>query len=86
MNYTFSQSLVLMIIIGEIQHLPETELHRAILTDPAVAIHTTLLEGGVAPFDLAATRILDTLNDIAASLERCQKKGLSSAGSTIENR
>ncbi len=59
-----------------IQRLPENDPQRAVLTDYALAIHSTLLEGGIAPFDLAATRIFDALNDIAASLERCQKKGL----------
>lgn len=59
-----------------IQHLLETDPQRAVLNDYALAIHSTLLEGGVAPFDLAAIRIFDALCDIAASLERCQKKGI----------
>ena len=59
-----------------IQRLLETDPQRSILSDYALAIHSTLLEGGIAPFDLAGIRIFDALSDIAASLERCQKKGL----------
>jgi hypothetical protein len=58
-----------------IQRLPESNLQRDILSDYALAIHSTLLEGGVAPFDLAGIQIFEDLTDIANSLQRCQKKG-----------
>ena len=58
-----------------IQRLPKTNPQRSILADYALAIHSTLLIGGIAPFDLAGIHIFDALGDIAASLQRCQKKG-----------
>jgi hypothetical protein len=58
-----------------IQRLPETNSQRSILADYALAIHSTLLVGGIAPFDLAGIHIFDALGDIAASLQRCKKKG-----------
>jgi hypothetical protein len=58
-----------------IQRLPETSFQRDVLSDYALAIHSTLLAGGIAPFDLAGIGIFDALGDIAASLQRCQKKG-----------
>jgi len=33
------------------------------------------LEGGVAPFELGGVHIFDDLAALAASLERCRKKG-----------
>jgi hypothetical protein len=57
-----------------IQRLPETSSQRDVLADYALAIHSTLLVGGIAPFDLAGISIFDALGDIAASLQRCQKK------------
>ena len=58
-----------------IAKLPESDRWRPILADYALAIHTTLLEGGVAPFDLGGVRIFDDLTALAASLRRCQEKG-----------
>jgi hypothetical protein len=58
-----------------IAKLPETDRWRPILADYALAIHATLLEGGVAPFDLGGVRIFDDLMALAASLRRCQEKG-----------
>jgi hypothetical protein len=58
-----------------IQRLPDTDPCKDILNDYALSIHSTLLEGGIAPFDLAGIQIFDALSDIASSLERCQKKG-----------
>jgi len=58
-----------------IQRLPATDLQKAILADYALAIHTTLLMGGVAPFNLAGLQIMGSLNAISASLQRCQQKG-----------
>jgi hypothetical protein len=58
-----------------IRRLPETNPQQAILADYALAIHSTLLLGGVAPFELAGIQVFDALSDIAGSLHRCQKKG-----------
>lgn len=58
-----------------IQSLPEDNSYRAVLTDYADAVHSTLLEGGVAPFALGGIRIFDDLSALAASLLRCQEKG-----------
>jgi hypothetical protein len=58
-----------------IQRLPDTDPCKGVLNDYALAIHSTLLEGGVAPFDLAGIQIFDALSGIASSLQRCQKKG-----------
>jgi hypothetical protein len=58
-----------------IAKLPESDRWRPILADYALAIHTTLLEGGVAPFDLGGVRIVDDLTALAAALRRCQEKG-----------
>jgi hypothetical protein len=60
---------------GAIARLPHSDPHQAILADYALAIHSTLLEGGVAPFGLAGIQVFDALRDIAGSLQRCQKKG-----------
>lgn len=57
-----------------IGNLPETEPYQTILADYADAAHSTLLEGGVAPFELGGIRIFDDLTALAASLGRCQKK------------
>lgn len=48
---------------------------RPILADYADAIRSTLLEGGVAPFELGGIRVFDDLTDLAASLIRCREKG-----------
>jgi hypothetical protein len=58
--------------------LPETAPVRAVLLDYAVALQSTLLEGGVAPFELGGLKVFDALADLEASLLRCQKKGTTS--------
>lgn len=60
---------------NRIQRLPLDNLYRPILLDYAEAIHATLLKGGVAPFDLGGVWVFEALNDLAASVSRCQKKG-----------
>jgi hypothetical protein len=57
-----------------IARLPETDLYRAVLADYADAIRSTLLIGGVAPFELGGIWVFDALTDLAASLARCQKR------------
>jgi hypothetical protein len=59
-----------------IRRLPETHPQQAILADYALAIHSTLLLGGIAPFELAGIQVFEALSDIAGSLQRCQKKGI----------
>lgn len=56
-----------------IQALPD-DLFRAVLLDYASAIRSTLLIGGVAPFDLGGLQVFDALESLEASLIRCQKK------------
>lgn len=58
-----------------IQALAASDPYRPILLDYAQAIQSTLVEGGVAPFDLGGVRVFEALDDLAASLLRCQKKG-----------
>lgn len=58
-----------------IERLPETDPFRPVLTDYADAVRATLLEGGVAPFELGGVRVFDDLTTLAASLARCQEKG-----------
>ncbi|MCK4451725.1 MAG: hypothetical protein KAX26_14160 [Anaerolineae bacterium] len=58
-----------------IERLPETDPYKPVLTDYADAMRSTLLEGGVAPFELGGVRVFDDLTALAASLSRCQKKG-----------
>lgn len=55
--------------------LPETDPYRSVLADYADAMHSTLLQGGVAPFELGGLQVFDDLTALAASLARCQKKG-----------
>jgi hypothetical protein len=57
-----------------IRVLPDTALVRPILLDYAVALQSTLLEGGMAPFELGGIKVFDALADLEASLTRCQKK------------
>jgi hypothetical protein len=59
-----------------IGRLPEPDPYRPVLADYADAMHSTLLEGGVAPFELGGLRIFDDLTGLAGSLARCQKKGI----------
>lgn len=58
-----------------IARLPEPNPYRPILADYADAMHATLLEGGVAPFELGGIRIFDDLSALAGSLAHCQEKG-----------
>ena len=61
-----------------IQTLSSNDPYRAVLLDYAQAIHATLVKGGVAPFDLGGIWVFEALDDLAASLIRCQKKGITS--------
>ena len=58
-----------------IRRLPEIDPYWSVLADYADAIHSTLLEGGVAPFELGGLRVFDDLTAVADSLACCQKKG-----------
>lgn len=58
-----------------IERLPKADPFRPVLIDYADAMRSTLLEGGVAPFELGGVRIFDDLTALAASLARCQEKG-----------
>ena len=58
-----------------IERLLEADPYRPVLTDYADAMRSTLLEGGVAPFELGGVRVFDDLTALAASLARCQEKG-----------
>ena len=58
-----------------IAELAVADLFRPILADYAAALRATLLEGGIAPFELGGVHIFDDLTALAASLERCRKKG-----------
>jgi len=59
-----------------IQALPDEDPFRAVLLDYAGALRSTLLEGGIAPFDLGGLRVFDALESLEASLIRCQKKAI----------
>ena len=61
-----------------VQALPEATPVRAVLWDYALALQSTLLEGGVAPFELGGLKVFEALADLEASLLRCQKKGITS--------
>jgi len=58
-----------------IARLPQPNPYQAILADYADAMRATLLEGGVAPFELGGIRVFDDLTALAGSLARCQEKG-----------
>jgi hypothetical protein len=58
-----------------IAHLAETDPYRSVLADYADAMRSTLLQGGVAPFELGGIQVFDDLTALAVSLARCQKKG-----------
>ena len=58
-----------------IERLPENDPFRPVLADYADAMRATLLEGGIAPFQLGGVRVFDDLKALAASLARCQEKG-----------
>jgi len=61
-----------------IQALAETASVRPVLLDYAAALQSTLLEGGMAPFELGGIKVFEALTDLEASLIRCQKKGIMS--------
>lgn len=73
---SFRQSLTRL--RKRIQALPDNTPVRPVLLDYAVALQSTLLEGGVAPFELGGIKVFDALADLEASLLRCQKKGIMS--------
>jgi hypothetical protein len=58
-----------------IARLAAPDPYQPILADYADAMHATLLEGGVAPFELGGLRVFDDLTALADSLGRCQEKG-----------
>lgn len=58
-----------------IARLSETDPYRPVLADYADAMRSTLLQGGVAPFELGGIQVFDDLTALATSLARCQKKG-----------
>lgn len=62
-----------------IERLAPEDPFRAVLIDYADAIRSTLLAGGVAPFDLGGVWVYDALSDLATSLAQCQKKGTMSS-------
>jgi hypothetical protein len=59
-----------------IQALPATDPLLPILLDYAAALRSTLLVGGVAPFDLGGLKVFEALDHVEASLIRCQKKAI----------
>ena len=61
-----------------IDRLPETDPYRPVLADYADAMRSTLLVGGVAPFELGGVQVFDDLTALAGSLAHCQKKGIMS--------
>jgi len=58
-----------------IAELPAADRFRPVLANYATALRATLLEGGVAPFELGGVHIFEDLTALAASLERCRQKG-----------
>lgn len=62
-------------VAARLRRLPTSDPFQPILVDYADAIRSTLLEGGVAPFELGGIRVVDDLTDLAASLLRCREKG-----------
>jgi hypothetical protein len=61
-----------------IQALPLADHFRSILLDYSGAIRSTLLEGGVAPFELGGIQVFDAMEDLESSILRCQKKATTS--------
>ena len=61
-----------------IQALPDDDPFRPVLLDYAAASRSVLPEGGVAPFELGGIKVYDALQDLEASVLRCQKKGITS--------
>jgi hypothetical protein len=58
---------------NRIERLSLTDPYRPVLMDYATALRTTLLAGGIAPFELGGVWMFDALADLAHSLSRCQK-------------
>jgi hypothetical protein len=61
-----------------IQVLPEADPFRAVLLEYVSVIRSLLLIGGIAPFELGGIKLFDALEDLNASLVRCQKKAITS--------
>lgn len=61
-----------------IQALPDEDPFRAVLLEYSRVLRSLLLEGGIAPFGLGGIRVYDALEDLAASVMRCQKKAITS--------
>jgi hypothetical protein len=61
-----------------IQALPLADPFRSVLLDYSGAMRSTLLEGGVAPFELGGIQVFDALEDLESSILRCQKKAITS--------
>lgn len=61
-----------------IQALPMDDPFRSVLLDYSEAIRSTLLEGGIAPFELGGISVFDALEDLESSVFRCQKKAITS--------
>lgn len=57
-----------------IQTLPANDPFRPVLLDYIGAIHSILLEGGIAPFELGGVRVFDALENLESSISRCQKR------------
>jgi hypothetical protein len=62
-----------------IQALPADDPFRPILLDYTTAIRSVLPEGGVAPFELGGLKVFDALEDLESSVNRCQKKWITSS-------
>ena len=63
---------------NRIQAWPLDDPFRSGLLDDSGAIRSTLLEGGVAPFELGGIRVFEALEDLESSVLRCQKKAITS--------
>ena len=58
-----------------IQALPRDDPFRSVLLDYSGAIRSTLLEGGVAPFELGGIKVFDALEDLESYRVPVSKKG-----------
>ena len=63
---------------NRIQGLLRDDPFRSVLLDYSGAIRSTLLEGGIAPFELGGIKVFDALEDLESSVLRCQKKAITS--------
>ncbi len=59
----------------QIASLSENDPCRSVLADYADAMHSTLLMGGVAPFELGGIRVFEDLSALGTSLARCSDTG-----------